>query len=301
MNNFIRAEGNPRIAMFTMLIGAVLNTVLDPLFIYVFGWGIKGAAIATILSQAVSAVWVLRYFLSGMSLLKIHTSNLRLKLDITGRILAIGSAPFSMQLAASVLTAILNKSLGVFGGDIAISGMGVINSVTMLILMPIFGINQGAQPIIGYNYGAKKFDRVKKALTLAIIAATVVVLIGFAATRVFPRQIVSLFNKEPGLIEFGVRGLKTYLAFLPVIGFQIVSANYFQAVGKPKQAMFLSLSRQVLLLIPAILILPLFFGLDGVLLAGPFSDFGSSILTGIWLFIELKHLDKKHMESYENQ
>ena len=298
MNNFIRAEGNPRIAMFTMLIGAILNTILDPIFIFVFQWGIKGAALATILSQAVSAVWVLYYFLGGRSHLKIHVKNLRLNLSIVRRIAAIGSPPFAMQLAASVLSIIMNRSLNFYGGDVAISGMGVINSIAMMILMPIFGINQGVQPIIGYNYGAKKFDRVKTALKLGIIGATAVVVVGFIITRLFPQQIIAVFNKEDReLINFGTEAIRIFLIFLPIIGFQIVGANYFQAVGKPKQAMILSLSRQVLLLIPALLILPRFYGLKGVLMAGPLADFGSSILTGIWLYVEIKSLGKRHLES----
>lgn len=298
MNNFIRAEGSPHTAMYTMLIGAILNTILDPLFIFGFGWGVKGAAIATILSQAVSMIWVLYYFLGKKSLLKIRLKNLKLKAQVVGGIFAIGAAPFAMQIAASVITTILNKSLGIYGGDLAISGMGIVNRIAMLILMPVFGINQGAQPIIGYNYGALKFDRVKKTLILAISAATVVAVIGFTATRLFPGQLIGLFNQDPVLLAFGTKALYIFLFFLPVIGFQIVSANYFQAVGKPKQAAFLSLSRQVVVLIPALLILPKFYGLDGVLMAGPVSDIVSSVITGVWLFIELKHLDRKHNESY---
>lgn len=298
MNNIIRAEGNPKIAMLTMLIGAIMNTILDPIFIFIFGWGVEGAAIATIISQAVSAVWVLYYFLGGRSMLKIHLKNIKLQAHIVLKIFAIGSAPFAMQLAASVQTVILNKGLGIYGGDIAISAMGVINSLTMLILMPVFGINQGAQPIIGYNYGAEKFDRVKHALKLAIAAATAIVSIGFIMARLFPSQLISLFSSDPALIEFGTSALQIYLIFLPIIGFQIVSASYFQAVGKPKHAMFLSLSRQVLILIPALLILPGIYGLYGVLVAGPVADILSSIITGVWLFIELRHLDQKHRESY---
>ncbi len=298
MNNFIRAEGNPGIAMFTMLIGAVLNTILDPIFIFVFGWGIKGAAIATVLSQVVSAVWVLYHFLGGKSTLKVRRKNLKLHLPLVVKIITLGAAPFLMQMAASLLNAIMNKSLTLYGGDIAVSGMGIVMSVTMLILMPIFGINQGAQPIIGYNYGALKFDRVKKTLKLAVIAATSIAFIGFVATRVFPVQLIAMFNREDAeLLKFGERALKIFLIFLPIIGFQIVSANYFQAVGKPKHASFLSLSRQVLILIPAMLILPRIYGLDGVLMAGPLSDLVSSIITGIFLFIEMRHLDARHLKS----
>jgi putative MATE family efflux protein len=298
MNNFIRAEGNPRIAMYTMLIGAILNTILDPIFIFIFGWGIKGAAIATVLSQVVSAAWVLYHFLGGKSTLKVHVKNLKLRLPIVIKIITLGAAPFLMQLAASLLNAIMNKSLTLYGGDVAVSGMGIVMSITMLVLMPIFGINQGSQPIIGYNYGALKFDRVKETLKLAIIAATTVATIGFIATRVFPTQLVAIFNRQDeSLLVFGTRALKVFLIFLPIIGFQIVSANYFQAVGKPKHASFLSLSRQVLILIPAMLILPRFYGLEGVLMAGPVSDLTSSVITGIFLIIEMKHLDARHPES----
>jgi putative MATE family efflux protein len=298
MNNFIRAEGNPRIAMLTMIIGAILNTILDPIFIFVFGWGIRGAAIATVLSQVASTSWVLYHFFGGRSTLKVHKKNLRLHLPIVVKIVSLGAATFFMQMAASVLNAIMNKSLVVYGGDIAVSGMGVTMSITMLILMPIFGINQGAQPIIGYNYGALKFDRVKKALKLAAFAATTITTIGFILTRIFPSQLILLFNRtDKGLLDFGTRAISIYLVFLPIIGFQIISANYFQAVGKPKHAAFLSLSRQVLILIPALLILPLFFGLDGLLIAGPVSDLTSSVITGIFLMRELKHLDDRHRDA----
>lgn len=295
MNNFIRSEGNPKIAMVTMLIGAVLNTLLDPLFIFVFNMGIAGAAYATVLSQAVCAGWVLYHFIYGKGILKLRISNYKLKLEVVGKIIALGAAPFMMQFAASILNGIMNKSLSVYGGDVAVSGMTAVMSITMLFLMPIFGINQGVQPIIGYNYGAQKYDRVKEALKLGIIAATMVVVFGFVITRLFAVQLISIFNaKDAELIAFGSHALKVFLIFLPVIGFQILSANYFQAVGKPMQAGLLSLSRQVLILIPAMLILPRFFGLEGVLYAGPLSDLVSSMITGMFLFFELKHLDKKH-------
>ncbi len=298
MNNFIRAEGNPRIAMYTMLIGAILNTILDPIFIFGFGMGIQGAAVATVISMMVSAAWVLYYFFGGGSLLKIHLKNLRLRFSVVKDIVSIGSAPFAMQFVASILMVIMNNSLQNYGGDIAISVMGIVNSIALLILMPIFGINQGVQPIIGYNYGARQFKRVKRALKLAIFAATMVTIAGFALIQIFPGQLIKLFNSnDRELIKMGARAIRIFLVFLPIIGFQIVSANYFQAVGKPKQAMILSLSRQVLALIPAVIILPKFFGLNGVFYAGPLSDLISSIFTGIWLFYELRHLDYKHNES----
>lgn len=296
MNNFIRAEGNPRMAMATMLIGAIINTILDPIFIYGLKMGIEGAAWATIISLAASAAWVLYYFLNGQSSLKLRWANLKLDLTLTGKIMAIGSAPFFMQLAASGIMLVFNLLLVKYGGDIAISAMGIVNSVAMLILMPIFGINQGAQPIIGYNYGAKQFDRVKKTLKLAIIAATAVTVLGFGIVQIFPKAIIQMFNRDPELVELGASALRIFLIFLPIIGFQIVGANYFQATGKPLQATILSLSRQVLILFPALFILSNYFGLKGVFMAGPLSDLVSSIITGLWLFFELKHLDRCHQE-----
>lgn len=301
MNNFIRGEGNPKIAMLTMLIGAITNIILDPIFIFVLDLGIRGAAFATIISQGISSAWVLYYFLGGKSLLKIRRKNLRLRLNIVGGIFAIGSAPFLMQVAASGITALLNNQLLFYGGDIAIAAFGAINSVTMLVLMPIFGINQGAQPIIGFNYGAKKFDRVKKTLKLAIFSATFIVTLGFIGTRLIPYHLAALFNRDDQeFIKFAVDGMRIFLFMLPIIGFQIVSSNYFQAVGKPKQAMFLSLSRQVLVLIPALLILPRFFGLNGVWAAGPVADVCSSLLTGSFLLYELKRLDDKHVSEVKS-
>jgi putative MATE family efflux protein len=300
MNNFIRSEGNPKIAMMTMLIGAILNTILDPLFIFVFKWGMSGAALATIISQAASAVWVLYHFLSGKGTLRLRKKYFKLQMNTLVKIAAIGAAPFAMQMAASLQNVILNKSLVNYGGDVAVSGMGIVMSIMTLMIMPLFGINQGVQPIIGYNYGAKKYDRVKEALKLGIIAATIIVCVGFIAIRLFPSQFVSMFNKnDAGLIEFATHALKVFTIFLPIIGFQIIASNYFQAVGKPKQASILSLSRQVLLLIPALLIFPRFFGINGVLAAGPFADIMSSLITGTWLFFELRHLDNKHAETLE--
>ena len=295
MNNFIRSEGNPQIAMLTMIIGAVMNTILNPLFIFVFDMGIAGSATATVISQGVSAAWVLYYFIWGKSMLKLQVRNFKLKFDIVSKIVVLGTAPFLMQLAASVLNAIMNNSLITYGGDVAVSAMSAVMSINMLFLMPIFGINQGVQPIIGYNYGAQKYNRVKEALKIAIFAATIIVTAGFAVTQLFSYQLMAMFNsKDKELINLGSHALKTFMFFMPITGFQIVSSNYFQAVGKPLQAGLLSLSRQVLLLIPAMLILPRYFGLDGVLYAGPLTDLVSSLITGVLLFYELRHLNFKH-------
>lgn len=297
MNHSIRAQGNPTMAMVTMLIGAVLNMILDPIFIYVFHMGVKGAAIATIISQAASAVWVLSFFFRDKGIIKIRRKYLRLKKSVVLSIFSIGVSPFLMQLAASLINFILNKSLLKYGGDIAIAAMGVINSISMMILMPIFGINQGVQPIIGFNYGAKQFDRVKKALKLAILGATGIATTGFIIVQLFPQALISVFGKGSNeLISVGSYGIRIFLSMLPFIGFQIVSSNYFQAVGKPKYSIFLSLSRQVIILIPMLLILPGIFKLDGVWMAGPISDFLSSLVTGIFLIIEMRKLNHMHIQ-----
>ena len=301
LNAMIRGEGNPKIAMYTMLIGAVLNIILDPIFIFYFEMGVRGAAVATVLSQAASTAWVVYYFWRGNSLLKFRAANFRLRRRICLLIVAIGSSPCAMQVAASVLNAILNNQLRIHGGDLAVSVIGIVWGVAMLFLMPIFGINQGAQPIIGYNYGARQFDRVKKTLLLAIGAATTLTLLGFAVTMLFPRQVIWLFSRQDenwqDLVELGSHAMRICLLMLPIVGFQIVSASYFQAIGKPRHAMFLGLSRQVLLLIPALLILPHFFYLDGVWASIPVADFGSSLLTGVWLLFELRRLDDRHSEN----
>ncbi len=295
LNAVIRGEGNPRIAMVTMLIGAVLNTILDPIFLFGFGWGMRGAAVATVLSQAVSATWTLGHFLSGRSVLTLHARNLRLRWSICSSIVSIGSPMFAMQLASSAVNGILNNQLRVYGGDLAISTMGIIHAIATFIIMPVFGINQGVQPIMGYNYGARQFDRVKKTLLTAILFATAICLSGSMVVMLFPSHVIGLFNREDEeLMRLGTHAIRGCLLLFPIVGFQVVSTSYFQAVGKPRQAMWLGLSRQVLLLIPAMMILPRFFGLDGIWMALPTADLGASLWTGLWLFLELGHLRRWH-------
>ncbi|SMC75312.1 MATE family efflux transporter [Sporomusa malonica] len=292
LNNIIRAEGNPKVAMATMLIAALLNTMLNPLFIFVFKLGIAGSALATVSAQAVSAAWVLHYLTSDKGVLKLRRENLRLDTDIVKEIVKIGLSPFIMQIAASVVTVIYNYSLLRYGGELAVAAIGIINRVAMLILMPVFGISQGVQPILGYNYGAKNYTRVIEVIKLGMYAATAVSVLGFIATQLFATPIIRVFNDNPELITIGSSGLSLFLVMLPIIGFQVIGANYFQAVGKANYAIFLSMSRQVIILIPAIIVLPQFFGLQGIWIAGPVADFVSSLLTGTYLWLELRKLDQ---------
>ncbi|MEN6457413.1 MAG: MATE family efflux transporter [Thermoguttaceae bacterium] len=294
LNAVIRSEGNPRIAMLSMLLSVVVNGILAPVFIFWFGWGMRGAALATVLAQAATAAWVLFYFVGGTSVLRFHTRYWRLDRAICRGIMAVGSPACVMQLAASLLWSVMNHELKAHGGDLAVAVMGVIYAVMMAVAMPIFGLNQGVQPIIGYNYGAQRFDRVKKTLETAILAATAWTVVGFTLTMLFPVQIVRLFCVErqdtAALVTLGSHAMRICTIMLPIVGFQIVSASYFQAVGKPKEAMLLMLSRQLLILVPAVVILPYFFGLNGVWAAMPTADLCSSLLTGFCLVLELRHL-----------
>ena len=290
MNNFIRADGNPNIAMFTMLIGAVTNMILDPLFIYAFKMGMTGAALATIIAQFISAVWVVSYFFGKRSRNKLKLMYMRLKFHIIIKIAALGLPNFLMQIANSFLNITLNKSLLLYGGNIAVSGMGIINSLQTLLLMPVVGIQQGVQPIISFNFGAQKYDRSKTAVKLAMMTATVIVIIGFAVTRLFPQGLISLFNRDPELLRFGKNALLTWFMFLPVVGFQLIGANFFQAIGKFKSAMFLILTRQLIFLVPAILIFSRLWGLEGLLYSAPFADLFATILTAIWFYRGIKRL-----------
>lgn len=296
MNNFIRAEGNPRTSMYTMLIGAVANIILDYYFIFILGLGIKGAALATVIAQGISALWVLHYFFSGRSFLKIRWRNLKPEPSVLLQIITIGFPPFAMQLVDSIKQVVLLKSLGIYGGDLAISAMGIIFSVSTILVMPVIGISQGAQPIIGYNYGARQHKRIKEALKSAIATATLILSVGFVFTRLFPEAIIGIFAKnDMQLIILGSHGLLTVFLFLPVIGFQVVGSIYFQSVGKPKQSTILTLSRYILIYIPALLILPQFWGLEGVWRAAPVADLGSFILSAVLLFYELKRLDSNEI------
>lgn len=290
LNNIVRAEGSPRTAMATMLISAILNIILNPLFILVFQLGISGSALATVVSQLVSAIWVFLYFLREKSSLKLRKSNVKLRAGIVIDIFKIGLSPFLMQIAAGAVMVLFNYNLLKYSGEMAVAAIGIINRVSMLILMPIFGISQAVQPIIGYNYGARQYGRVTNALKKAIIAATLLSTAGFVIIQIFDEAIIRLFNNNAELIQIGSAGLRVMLIMLPIIGFQVIGASYFQAVGKARQAIMLSMSRQIIMLIPLLLILPPVFGVQGIWWSGPAADFGSSLLTAVALFIELKNL-----------
>jgi len=301
MVNFIRAEGNPRMSMYTQVIGTVINIVLNYIFVIKLGLGIKGSALATVCGQTFSAIWVLSYFLWGSSLLKIRLKNLKLKRSLVFSIMCIGFASFSMQLANSLQNVILNKSLMTYSGDMALSAMGIIGSIATLMFMPILGISQGAQPIIGFNYGAQQFNRVKETLKKAVIVGTIIAVVSTAVVHLWSTQIADIFNNNNiELTRLTAHAMSVYFFMFPVAGFQIVCSQYFQAIGKPIQSTILGLSRQLLLLIPLLLILPRFWGTEGVWRTPPIADILSALITAIVIFLEVKYINENDMSQNVN-
>jgi putative MATE family efflux protein len=279
MNNIMRASGYPSKAMVTTLITVGVNLILDPFFIFFLGWGIRGAAIATVLSQIAGTITVVVHFVKGKSFVHFLPGYMKLKKLIIGDIISIGMSNFLMLIAGSIVITLINISLGRYGGDLAVGAFGIVYSITNLAAMVVVGLNQGMQPIVGYNYGALKTERVLKAFKMTVFAATAVTSFMFLFAEIFPGMIARAFTKSPDLIGLTVRGMRLNLMVFPIVGFQMVTSSFFQSIGKARFSIFLSLTRQVLFLIPALLILPRFIGLDGVWLGGPVSDFSSSLLT----------------------
>jgi len=292
LNNIIRAEGNARIAMFSMIISAGTNMILNPIFIFGFGWGVKGSALATVISMIVLTIWVLAHFRGRNSVVKLRLENIRFDRKILFEILAIGMAPFVMQIANSFVQGLINTKLIAFGGDLAVGAMGIVNSVATMIVMAIVAINMASQPIISFNYGANSFGRVKDTLRISIISATVIALLSFLLVETLPESIVRLFNStDKGLMDFGREGLQMALMALPLVGFQVVAGNFFQSMGKARIAVLLTLLRQVIILIPLLFILPDYLGLHGIWLAMPISDTCSAVIVVFFLVNQWKKLN----------
>lgn len=298
LNNMIRSEGNARIAMFSMLISAGTNIILDPIFIFVFEMGVKGAAIATIISHFILCIWVIRHFRSRISVIKLRSANFALNPTVILSIITIGFSPFAMQFAASFVHGIFNIQLIKYGGDLAVGAMGIINSVALMVVMSIIAINMAAQPIFGFNYGAGNFVRVKQTLFTCLKAAVLVSFVGFVFMELFPSLIIKIFNtKDLELLAIGKQGLRIVMLGLPVVGFQIIAGNFFQSTGKAALSAFISLLRQVIVLIPLLLLLPPIWGLTGVWITAPISDFISGIITFTFLRREIKKLNKAVYQS----
>ena len=293
-NAMMRSSGYPTKAMYTMLIGAVLNIILSPIFLFVFDLGIKGVAWATVISMFIGMLFVMHHFTRKSSVIRLRWNNVRLNKKIILSIVSIGLSPFSMQVAASGVALLMNTSLLRYGGDLAVGAYGIINSILMIILMVVMGLNQGTQPIIGYNYGAGNYARVRETLFYSLKVATVFTTTGFLIGLFFPRLLASAFTTDPELLSITETGTRIAVIGLPLVGFQIVSSSFFQSIGFAAKSIIQSLSRQLIFLVPGILILPRFWELNGLWIAMPVSDSLAALLSFYLLLIQLRHL--KRME-----
>ncbi len=291
-NSCIRAEGSPRAAMYAMGVGALMNIILDPIFIFVMGMGIKGAAIATIISQALSTVYIIFYVFFGKSVFKINISVLKVRFSLIREMLSLGFPSFVRSTIASFIILIFNRLLLFYGGDLYIAIMGIGLRLLSLIQLPLIGITQGFSTIVSFNYGAGLYHRVKKVLEISIIWTIIIAGAGFLIMMIFPRFVITLFSSDTELINEGISILRIVILLLPFIGIQMLGGGLFQAIGKAVPALVLTISRQVLFLVPAAFLLPLFFGLNGVWMSVPVADFLSIAATGIWISMEIKNFNK---------
>ncbi len=303
LNSILRADGSPRIAMVSMIVGAVTNTILDPIFIFVFGWGVQGAALATIIGQGLSFAISL-YYVLRLKHVKIRRKDMKLSGKVTKTIAGYGVSSFITQIAITASILVMNNVLvkygaaSSYGEDIPLAALGIVMKVNQILISCVIGTAVGAQPIIGYNYGAGKLDRVKKTLFTTIGIAIIITTVGFVMFQFFPQAIISLFGQESVLYnEFAQKCFRIFLMFCIPAGFQQVSGVFFQSIGKPVKAAIITLSRQILILIPAVLILPRLIGLDGVLWAGPLADIVSFAMAFILIAMEIRRINKTIQEN----
>jgi len=288
MNAVLRAAGKPRHAMYATLFTVGMNIVLVVAFVWWLRWGIRGAALATIVSQTLALCWQMRIFSDKRELLHLKPGIYRLKSDLVRNIVAIGVSPFLMQTTSCIIVIFMNNQFVHYGGDMAVGAYSIANSMAMVFFMFVMGVNQGMQPIVGYNFGAEKFDRMQRCLWLAIAAGTVILLFGWILCMLFPQEIARIFTTDPTLIAMSARGIRLDMLVFPIIASQAVITNFFQCIGKVKISIFLSLSRQLLFLLPLAYVLPLWWQLDGVWYSMPASDFISFAMTWPLLFWYLK-------------
>lgn len=288
LNAVLRASGHPKQAMYATIATVAINTILAPIFIFMFDWGIRGAAIATVSAQVIALLWQLKQFNNANELLHFRRGIFRLKRKIVFDSLAIGMSPFLMNLAACLIVILINQGLKKYGGDLAIGAFGIVNRLVFIVVMIVMGLNQGMQSIAGYNFGAKLYDRVNKVLKLTIIYATCVTTFGFLVGMLAPNLVVGIFTSDAELTELSATGLRITVMFFPIIGFQMVTSNFFQSIGMAGKAIFLSLTRQMLILLPCLLILPHFFGVAGVWYSMPVSDLLASLIALVMLVYQFR-------------
>jgi putative MATE family efflux protein len=283
LNALMRATGNPKRSMYATIISVIINVILAPIFIFGFKWGIRGAALATVIAQTSMLIWQLSYFRNKQNYIHFEKGSFRLQRKIVIDSLSIGLAPFLMNSAGSIIIIIINQNLIRHGGDLAVGAYGVINRVASLFAMVVFGLTQGMQPIAGYNFGAKQFERVNKVMKLTVLLATGVMTAGFLINEIFPHAVAAAFTTDEELVNIVVPGLRIVMIFFPIVGFQMVASTFFQSIGMAGKAIFMSLTRQVLFLLPCLLILPSIFGVKGVWYSMPAADLLASIIAAYLL------------------
>ncbi len=306
--HLIRADGNPRYAMLCNLSGAVINTILDALFVFGFHWGMAGAALATIIGQIFSACLVFRY-IRNYRTVKLQLKHLKIRLQYLGRVVALGMAPFCNQIAMMVVQIVMNKSLtyygalSVYGESIPLACSGIINKVGMVFFSIVIGISQGMQPIASFNYGAKKYDRVREAVKTALFAGGVISIVAFLLFQIFPRQISAAFGSgSEEYFDFAARYFRIYLFFTFINFVQPISSNFFTAIGKPYKGVFLSLTRQIIFLLPLLIIFPLFMGIDGIMFAAPCADMLAAAIAITMIWQECRKMKKIiTLTSFQNE
>lgn len=292
-NNIIRAEGQAKYAMFVMISSLSVNIILDPIFIIILGMGLKGAAYATLISYFIGAGVAGYFFLSKKNVLSITFENLKLKLKIIKETFAIGASSLARMVSSSIMIIILNNSLAFYGGEIAIAAFGLINRLFGVVFMPVFGLVQGMQPILGFNYGAGKIKRSLNLIKLSNRVSTIICTSLFVIVFIFTKQLVMIFTTDAELITLSVRAARLIMIVFPIVGFQIIASGMYQSLGKAKKAFFLSILRQIIILIPALLIIPLFFGLDGLFISFPIADILAGIVIGVIMRKDLIKLKKR--------
>ena len=301
LNSVLRAAGKPKHAMSATIFTVILNTLLDPLFIYTFGLGIKGAAYATVLAQSLALIWQLYIFSRPKELLHFKRGTFSPNSTIIRNIIAIGLSPFSMNVCACIVVILINNSMVHYGSDLAVGAYGIANKVAFIFVMINMGVNQGMQPIAGYNYGAMRYDRLMKVVKYSIIAATAIMTTGFIIAMTIPGPCARLFTTDPTLIDLSAKGIRYIMVAFPVVGYQMVVSNFFQSIGKAKISIVLSLSRQLLILLPLLLILPTMFGINGVWFSMPVSDTLSAIMAAWIMIVHMRKFKKQHNEITNEQ
>lgn len=294
MNAVLRAASKPKQAMYATIFTVILNAILDPIFIWTFGLGIKGAAYATVLSQIVALVWQMKLFTNERELLHLKRGTFGLSSGIVKNIIGIGVSPFAMNVCACIVVIFINNGMVTYGGDMAVGAYGIVNKIAFIFIMINMGINQGMQPIAGYNYGAQRIDRLMQVVKYAAIAATAVMTTGFIIAMLIPEACARLFTSDPTLIKMSAKGLRVAMLVFPVVGYQMVVSNFFQSIGKARISIFLSLSRQLTFLLPLVIVLPKMFGLDGVWAAQPASDAIAAIVAAWIMAVYLRKFKQQH-------